>query len=80
MKHSELALTDLTLTSPENWTDSCVIRGHLVAALRGQVDFRTADNLACIQEGRTAVKKQSAHRAEEALMATISGEAVQGAQ
>ena len=47
-KQAGLALPDPTLTSPENWTASCVITGHLVSALRGQVDFRTADHLVCL--------------------------------
>ena len=37
VKHEGLALPDTTNTAPENWTASCVITGHLVAALRGQV-------------------------------------------
>ena len=35
VKQAGLALLDPTLTAPENWTASCVIIGHLVAALRG---------------------------------------------
>ena len=37
VKQAGLALPDPTQTAPENWTASCVITGHLVAALRGQV-------------------------------------------
>ena len=48
VKQAGLALPDPTMTSPENWTASCVITGHLVAALRGQVEFRTADHSACL--------------------------------
>ena len=46
---------------------SCVIIGHLVAALRGQEEFRTADHSVCLREGRTAVQKRSVLLAEEAL-------------
>ena len=35
VKQAGLALTDSTQTAPENWTASCVITGHLVAARRG---------------------------------------------
>ena len=42
-----LVLPDPSQMAPENWTASCVITGDLVAALRGQVEFRTADHLAC---------------------------------
>ena len=37
VKQAGLALPDPTQTAPDNWTSSCVITGHLVAALRGQV-------------------------------------------
>ena len=59
---------------------SCVNTGHLVAALRGQVEFQTADHSACLQEGRTAVWRQIQQQAEEALVSTISGGLVQGAR
>ena len=36
VKQAGLALLDSTKTAPENWKASCVITGHLVAALRGQ--------------------------------------------
>ena len=48
VKKAGLALPDQTLKAPENWTASCVIIGHLVAVLRGQMEFRTADQLACL--------------------------------
>ena len=44
VKQAGLALPDPVQTAPENWTASCVITGHLVAALRGQVVFRTAEH------------------------------------
>ena len=80
VKQAGLALPDPTLTAPENRTASCVITGHLVAALRGQVEFRTADHLSCLREGRTAVWRWSTHRTEEALTATIAEAPVQGAR
>ena len=52
---------------------SCVITGHLVAALRGQVDFRMADHLACLREGRAAVRQIGQQRAEEDLTAILEG-------
>ena len=66
-----LDLPDPIQTDPENWTPSCVITGHLVAALRGQVEFRTADHSACFREGRTAVRKWGEIRAKEALTAAL---------
>ena len=76
IKQAGLALPNPTQTAPENWTESCVITGHLVAALRDQVEFRTADHLACLQEGRTAVRRRGHTRAEEALTAALEGDPV----
>ena len=59
VKQVGLALSNPTLTAPENWTASCVITGHLVAALRGQVEFQKADHSAYLREGRTAVWRWS---------------------
>ena len=73
VKQAELALPYPYQTAPENWTASYVITGHLVAALRGQVEFRTADQSACLREGRTAVRRRGQRRAEEALTAVLEG-------
>ena len=40
----------------------------------GQVEFQAEDHLACLWEGRSAVRKRSAQQAEEALVATIVGD------
>ena len=66
-------LPDPSQTAPDKWTASCVITGHLVAALSGQVEFRTEDHLACLREGRTAVWRRGQRRAEEALTAALEG-------
>ena len=58
---------------------SCVVTGHLVAGLRGQEEFRTADHYACLQEVRMAVRKQSVLLAEEALTEILLGSPVHGA-
>ena len=79
VKQAGLALPDPTQTAPENWTASCVITGHLVAALRVQVKFLTADHSACLREGRMAVRRRIQERAEETLMATLAGALVQSA-
>ena len=71
VKQAGLDLPDPSQTAPENWTASYVITGHLVVALRGQVDFRTADHSACLQEVQTAVRRQGQIRAEEYLTAAL---------
>ena len=76
VKQVGLALTDPTQNPPENWTASCVITGHLVAALRGQVEFRTAEHSACLREGWTAMRRRRQSWAEEALAAALEGDPV----
>ena len=73
IKQAGLSLPGPSQTAPENWTASCVITGHLVAALRFQVEFRTADHSACLWEGRTAVWQRGQQQAEEALTAVLEG-------
>ena len=73
VKQAGLTLTDPYQTAPENWTASCVITGNLVAALRGQVEFRTAYHSFCLWEGRTDVRRRGQIRAEEALTAALEG-------
>ena len=73
VKQVGLALPDPSQTASENWTASCVITGHLVAALRGQVEFRTADHSACLREGRTTVGRRGQRWAEEAMTAALEG-------
>ena len=68
-----LAIPDPVKTVPENWTVSCVITGHLVAALRGQAVFRTADHTACLRGGQLAVRQQGEQRAEAALTTALEG-------
>ena len=73
VKKAGLALPDAVQTAPENWRASCVITGHLVAALRGQVVFRTADHSACLWVGRMAVRQRGEKRAEEVLTVALEG-------
>ena len=77
MKQLGLSLPHPTKIDPENCTASCVITGHLVAALRGQEELRTVDHSTCFQEGRKAVRKRSVLLAEEALAKTLVGYLVQ---
>ena len=44
VKQDGISLPNPTNTTSENWTASCVITGHLVAALRGTADFRLGDH------------------------------------
>ena len=73
VKQADLALPDPVHTPPENWKAYYVITGHLVAALRGQVVFRTADHSACLRAGWLAVRHRGEKRAEEELTAALEG-------
>ena len=52
----------------------------LLAALRGQEEFWTADCSACLWEGRAEVRKRRDLRKDEALEETLVGAPVQGAR
>ena len=80
VKQAGMAIPDPVQTAPENWTASCVITGHLVADLRGQVAFPTADHTACLRGGRLAVPRRGEQRAEAALTAAVEGGPVQQAR
>ena len=80
VKKAGLDLSDPTKTAPENWTASFVVTGHLIAALRGQEEFRMADHSACLWVGRTVVRKRSVLLAQEALTETLAGGPFQGAR
>ena len=72
VKQAGMDIPDPTLTAPENWQASCVITGHLVSALRGQVPFRTADHAAYLWDGRAAVRHQNAATAVASLETIIA--------
>ena len=55
VKQAGLALPAPTRTATDNWQAFCVITGHLMSALRGQVPFQTADHADCLLYGRVAV-------------------------
>ena len=77
MKQAVLDLPDPTNTSPGNWTVSSVITGHLVASLRGQEEFRTADHAAYLSKVRGEGSKRNTMRLEEALADNLVGAPVQ---
>ena len=72
VKQAGLDLPYPTRTSPDNWQASCVITGHLMSALRGQVPFRTVDHAACLRDGWAAVRRKSVAKAMASLEVTIA--------
>ena len=56
VKHTGLALPDPTHTTQGNGTTSCVVTGHLVAALQGRVEFRSGENAQLLRDGRVDIR------------------------
>ena len=57
VKQSGLSLPDPSQTALEHCMASFVSTGHLVTAIRSQVEFQTAYHSTCLREGRTAVRR-----------------------
>ena len=47
-----LSLSYLTLSALENWTESCVITGHLMVALWGWTELRSGKHTILLKYGR----------------------------
>ena len=73
VKQAGLALPDTTKTAQENWTDSCVITGHLVAELRGQEEFKMEDHATILHEARREVRRRNVSQSQAALEENLTG-------
>ena len=62
-----IALTNPTHTTGANCTVSCVVTGHLVAALRGTAEFSLGDHALLMGEVREEIRWRHAEVAETAL-------------
>ena len=71
-KQAGLALLEPTNTSPENWKVSCVITGHLVAALRVREELQTADHALILREGQDELRGRNVLQLEAALEKTLT--------
>ena len=71
VKYVGLALSDPTLTPPNNWTASCVITVHLVAELRCLGEFRTENHTKYLREGIEGVHRRNARRSNKALVENL---------
>ena len=67
VKQSGIALSDPTWTVGGNWTASCVIPGHLVAALHGTAEFRSGNHAPLMGEGRENIRWRHGEEAENDL-------------
>jgi hypothetical protein len=76
VKHSGLALPNPTTTAESNWKASTLVCGHLVAALRGRTDFRSADHKSIIAQGNAVIRTRSQEaygNSMETILATLPG-------
>ena len=73
MNQVVLALPDPTNTSPDNCTASCVVTGHLIAALRGREELRTEDHASILREVQGEVWERNFLQAEKVLEDNLSG-------
>ena len=69
VKHAGLAIPDPAHMAKGNWTASCVVTGHLVAALRGRVEFRSGDHTQLLTDDRKEIRRQKDQEVEEAFSA-----------
>ena len=73
MKQAGISFPEPTNKASDNQTTYCVITGYLVAALRGQEEFSTADHAAYMREERAEVQKRNKLRSEESMEETLEG-------
>ena len=66
-----MAIPDLTQKAKFNWTASCVVTGHLVAALWVCVEFRSRDHAQLLTNGRKEIRRQKSQEVEEYLSANV---------
>ena len=57
-----------------NWTASCIINRHLIAALRGTDEFRSGNHALLMGKGRDDIRRKNAEEAETALGEARSAE------
>ena len=55
VKQAGITLPSPTQTAGANWKVSCVITGHLIAALHGTAEFRSGDHYLFLGEDRDEI-------------------------
>ena len=60
VKQAGMGLPCLTRSTGENWTSSCMIKGHLVLALHRMDEFRSGDHSLLMGKGREEIRRQHA--------------------
>ena len=67
VKKAMIALPDPNHTAKSNWTDSCVVIGHLVAALHGMAEFWSGDHGLLMRDFMDEIFRRHAKDAERTL-------------
>jgi hypothetical protein len=67
VKKAGLAIQDPTTSVDSNWTASTVICGHLIVAIRGREEFRSADHTAIMAAGKAETQMRHLSESQEKL-------------
>ena len=67
IKQANVFIPYPTLMSQGNLTALCVITWHLVADLRGRIDFWSGDHAKLLINGHMEIQRHKVHEAGEAL-------------
>ena len=67
VKQDSIAILDPNQNTGSNWTKSCVITRHLVAALRGTAESRSGDHALLMVGGRDEIRKRHTQNVETEL-------------
>ena len=67
VKHAGLAIADPTHMAHGNWTMSCVIYGHNIAAIHSRVEFQPGDHTKLLVNGRSEIWIRKAHKEGESI-------------
>jgi hypothetical protein len=72
IKHAGMALPDPVNSAKPNYQSSVLMTGHLTAALRGAVEFRSEDHIKTCQVARFELKGRKEMRNDKTLEALVS--------
>ncbi len=72
VKKSGLAIPDPTTTADENWTTLTVVCGHLIVALLGTTEFRSADHVSTMTSARAEMRLRKLSDSDAKLATILS--------
>ena len=71
VKDSGLEILNSNQMAQGNKNLSCVVPGHIFAALHGRIEFRSGERAQLLTEIRTEIRRQTSHEARESLIAAV---------